>query len=318
MNRDLAQRPPRSLSLSSAAPRRQQMTPRDLWQVARGTLDAWMDDRASSMGAALAYYTLFSLAPLLLMAIAVAGAVFGVEAARGEIFVQLHGLLGDAGANAVADLLKSVQRHDQAGLGTWIGAALLLVGATTVFAELQTSLDFIWRVPAKAAPSGLWSWLRRRWLSLGLMLGVGFLLMVSLAVSAALAACGRWWAPAFGGWQSTLQAANNGLGFAITTAMFALIYKLMPSARIAWPDVWLGSAVTALLFTLGKALIGWYIGTSGVASGFGAASSVVALLVWVYWSAQVFLVGAEFTWVFAHRCGSRRASDAAQASGGAT
>jgi membrane protein len=211
-----------------------------------------------------------------------------------------------------------VQRHDPSGVGTWIGAALLLVGATTVFAELQTSLDFIWRVPAKAAPSGLWSWLRRRWLSLGLMLGVGFLLMVSLAVSAALAAWGRWWAPAFGGWQSTLQAVNNGLGFAITTALFALIYKLMPSARIAWPDVWLGSAVTALLFTLGKALIGWYIGTSGVASGFGAASSVVALLVWVYWSAQVFLIGAEFTWVFAHRCGSRRASSAAQASGGAT
>ncbi len=297
-----------ALPAAEAPPQEQAaaMTPRDLFAVAHAALDAWIDDRASSMGAALAYYTLFSMAPLLLIAIAVAGAVFGVEAARGEIFAQLRGLLGDEGASAVAALLKSVERHGQSTLGTVVGAALLLIGASSVFAELQASLDRIWRVPAPPSVAGWWAWLKKRWLSLGLVLGVGFLLMVSLAVSAALAAWGRWWAPVFGHWQGTLVAANHALGFALTTVMFAMIYKLMPSARVAWPDVWLGSAVTALLFTLGKALIGWYIGTSGVTSGFGAAGSIVALLVWVYWSAQVFLVGAEFTWVFTHRFGSRR------------
>lgn len=281
------------------------LTPASLVWLARRTLVSWIDDHAPSMGAALAYYTLFSMAPLLLVVIAVAGAVFGVEAARGEVFVQLRGLLGDGGAEAVASLLKSVDRSGQSFWGTAIGLVLLLVGATSVFAELQDSLDRIWHVPARPETSGWWRLVRVRLLSFGLILGVGFLLTVSLMVSAALAAWGRWWAPAFGGWETLLQTANHATGFALTAVVFALIYKWMPRAHVGWPDVWLGSAVTSLLFTLGKALIGWYIGTSGVASGFGAASAIVALLVWVYWSAQVFLVGAEFTWVFAHRFGSR-------------
>ena len=282
------------------------LTPRAMGGLIRSALRSWLSDFAPSMGAALAYYTLFSMAPLLLIAISVAGAVFGVEAARGEIFAQLRGLLGDDGASAVAGLLKSVQRNGQSALGTTLGAVLLLVGATSVFAELQDSLDRIWRVPARATSSGLLELLRTRLMSFGLILGIGFLLMVSLAVSAALSAWGRWWAPVFGSRETLLQLANHGIGFALSAAMFALIYKFIPRARIGWTDVWLGSAVTSLLFTLGKAVIGWYIGTSGVASGFGAASSLVALLIWVYWSAQVFLVGAEFTWVFAHRYGSRR------------
>ncbi len=282
------------------------ITPRTLLALLKGAGSAWLDDRAATMGAALAYYTLFSMAPLLLIAISVAGAVFGIDTARGELLAQLRALLGEDGAAAVAALLQSVQRSGQSTLGTLLGALLLAVGATTVFAELQGSLDHIWRVDTPPAGGSLWQWLRSRLLSFGLVLGVGFLLLVSLAVSAALAAWGRWWAPVFGSAPVLLQWANHGLGFVLTALLFAAIYKWMPRARIGWSDVALGSAITALLFTLGKALIGWYIGSSGVASGFGAASAIVALLVWVYGSAQLFLYGAEVTWLFAQRFGSRR------------
>ncbi len=283
---------------------------RALLSLLRGAGTAWIDDRAPTMGAALAYYTLFSMAPLLLIAISVAGAVFGMDAARGEIIGQLHALLGADGAAAVEDLLAKVRRSGQSTLGTAVGALLLVIGATTVFAELQDALDHIWRVEARPRGGTLWQLLRSRLLSFGLVLGVGFLLIVSLAVSAGLAAWGRWWAPAFGGGAWMLQAANHVLGFVLTALLFAAIYKWMPRARIAWPDVALGSALTALLFTLGKALIGWYIGSSGVTAGFGAASAIVALLVWVYGAAQVFLFGAELTWLFAQRHGSQRAASA--------
>lgn len=277
---------------------------RALPALAMAAVQRWSDDRAPSMGAALAYYTLFSIAPLLLIVIAVAGAVFGEDAARGAIFEPLAGLLGRDGAAAVEGLLGSVRRHGQDVIGSLIGGVLLLVGATSVFAELQASLDHIWRVPPASGRAGWWLLLRTRLLSFGLVLGVGFLLMVSLVVSAALAAWGRWWAPAFGGWEWLLDTANFVTGLALTGALFAMIYKWMPSTRIAWRDVLIGALGTALLFSVGKWAIGLYIGTSGVATGFGAASSIVVLLVWVYWSAQVFLVGAEFTWLYAARHGS--------------
>jgi len=289
-----------------------EITPRALLAVLKGAGSAWVADRAPTMGAALAYYTLFSMAPLLLIAISVAGEVFGIQTARGEIVAQLRSLLGEDGAAAVTALLDNVQRSGQSTLGTILGALLLLIGATTVFAELQDSLDHIWRVETPRRGGTLWQWLRARLLSFGLVLGVGFLLMVSLAVSAALAAWGRWWAPVFGSGEALLQWANHGLSFVLTTLLFAAIYKWMPHARIGWWDVALGSALTAGLFTAGKALIGWYIGSSGVASGFGAASAIVALLMWVYGSAQVFLFGAEVTWIFAQRHGSRRVPPAPQ------
>ena len=291
------------------------ITPRALLALLKGAGSAWMADRAPTMGAALAYYTLFSMAPLLLIAISVAGAVFGIDAARGEILAQLQSLLGPEGAAAVGALLDNVQRSGQSALGTLVGAVLLVIGATTVFAELQDSLDHIWRVDTPRRGGSAWQWLRSRLLSFGLVLGVGFLLIVSLAVSAALAAWGRWWAPVFGSGETLLQWANHGLSFLLTALLFAAIYKWMPRARIGWWDVALGSALTALLFTGGKALIGWYIGSSGVVSGFGAASAIVALLVWVYGSAQVFLFGAEVTWIFAQRHGSRREAVAAQRRG---
>ncbi len=278
-----------------------------LWDLIRKSVLAWLDDYAPSMGAALAYYTLFSLAPLLIIAIAVAGLVFGQDAARGEIVAQIQGLIGREGAIAVQGLLKSASAPAQDILATAISVVTLVIGATTVFAELQSDLDRIWRVPAPARVNGIWSFVRSRLLSFGLVLGLGFLLLVSLVVSAAIAAFGKWSYGFFEGREAYLHTLNFGISFAITTALFALIFKLMPRASIAWRDVWIGAGVTSLLFEIGKLLIGLYLGTTSVASGFGAAGSLVVLLLWVYFSAQVFLLGAEFTWVYAHEYGSKRA-----------
>jgi len=257
------------------------------------------------MGAALAYYTMFSIAPLVLIVVSVAGLVFGQEAARGEVFGQIEHLVGAQGAAAVQSLLQSANKPAESLLATVIGLGVLLVGATTVFAELQSALDRIWRAPARGA-SGLFGLLRARLLSFGMILGLGFLLMVSLIVSAALAAFEKWWAPAFGGWVMLAQVLNFAISFAFITCVFAMIYKFMPRVAVAWKDVWIGAGVTSLLFAVGKMLIGLYIGRSGVSSAFGAAGSLAVLLLWVYYSAQIFLMGAEFTWVYAHRYGSRK------------
>ena len=267
---------------------------------------SWIDDYAPSMGAALAYYTLFSIAPLLLIVISIAGLVFGEDAARGQIFVELRGLMGEEGAAAVQGLLQNVNKPAHGIIGTAVGLVVLIVGAMSVFGELQNSLDRIWRAPARSDGSSLWALVHSRLLSFGMILGIGFLLMVSLVASAAVSALGTFWAPFFGGWAVLAQAANFALSFALVTTMFAMIYKIMPRVSIRWHDVWTGAAVTALLFTVGKFLIGFYIGTSSFASAFGAAGSLAVLLLWMYYSAQIFLLGAEFTWVYAHVYGSRR------------
>jgi membrane protein len=283
--------------------------------MAGTAFNAWLDDHAPSMGAALAYYTLFSLAPLLLIAISLAGLLFGPEAARGEIFGQLQGLVGSAGAAAVQQLLESVNRPAGGVASTVLGLVLMLVGATTVFAELQDALDRIWRAPARQT-SGLWALLRARVLSLGLILGLVFLLIVSMLFSAAVAALQAWWSAWLAGWDLLLSVLNVLSGFVLVTLLFAMIYKVMPRVRIAWSDVWVGAVVTAGLFTLGRALIGAYLATGAVGSGFGAAGALVVVLVWVYYSAQIFLLGAEFTWVFAHTVGSHRPADAHRSNGG--
>ena len=289
---------------------------RKLWYLVRDTARAWSSDYAASMGAALAYYTLFSLAPLLLIVISVAGLAVGAEQARGEVFDSLSAWLGNDGAAAVRGLLASVDNQRGGIIGTLVGFGLLLVGATTVLGELQNALDRIWRVagspdeaPGFAArlrvrrdAPGWFTLLRTRLLSFGLILAIGFLLLVSLLASATLDVLGSYWT--VGGWQLVASSANHLLSFAMATGLFAFIYKVMPKVRLDWRDVGVGAVVTALLFTLGKFLIGLYIGRAGVASGFGAAGSIVVLLVWVYYSAQVFLVGAEFTWVYAYRHGS--------------
>jgi membrane protein len=271
------------------------------WHLIKAAVSSWVDDFAPSMGAALSYYTVFSLAPMLLIVIGVAGLIFGAEAARGEIVTQLRGLMGEQGAVAVEELLKSASDPGKGVIATIVGFVTLLVGATAVFAELQSSLDRIWRTPAPPNESGIWGIIRTRILSFGLILGLGFLMIVSLVLSAALAALGNWWGSYLGNWELVLQALNFAVSFGVVTVVFAAIYKFMPHATIAWKNVWVGAIVTALLFTIGKFLIGLYIGKSGVASGFGAAGSFAVLLVWVYYSAQIFLLGAEFTWVYSHR-----------------
>jgi membrane protein len=276
------------------------------WQLIKTAVKGWSDDHAPSMGAALSYYTLFSLGPLLLIVIAVAGMVFGQEAAQGEILVQLRGIMGEEGAVAVEGLLKAAREPSKGILATIGGVALLILGATAVFAELQNALDRIWETPAAKKESGIWAMVRSRLLSFGLVLGLAFMLMVSLVVSAGLAALGNWWGAWFEGWETFLQVLNFVVSFGIFTALFAMIYKLMPSVKIAWGDVWTGAAVTALLFSIGKMLIGLYLGKSALASGFGAAGSFVVLLAWVYYSAQIFLLGAEYTWAYAKSHGSKK------------
>lgn len=274
------------------------------------SVNAWLDDYAPSMGAAIAFYTLFSIAPLLVIAIAVAGLFFGEEAARGEIVEQIRDLIGEDGAQAVQALLKSAKEPAKDIVATLVSLATLAIGATTVFAELQSALDRIWRTPAPARENSLWALLRTRLLSFGLVLGLGFLLLVSLVASAVIAAFGKWSSGIFESREALLHSFNFAISFSITTMLFALIYKFMPRARIAWRDVLIGAAVTGLLFEMGKILIGLYLGKTSVASGFGAAGSLVVLLMWVYFSAQIFLLGAEFTWVYSHEYGSRRAQGA--------
>jgi membrane protein len=276
------------------------------WRVLCLVAKSWLADYAPSMGAALAYYTMFSLAPLLLIVVSVAGLVFGEDAARGEISAQLGALMGARSAAALQDVLSSVKQPGQDASFSFLGLVLLIAGATTVFGELQDALDRIWRVPSSIARSGWITLLRTRLLSFGMVLAIGFLLLVSLVASTALALLGRWGAPLFHGWYA-LAATANALGSLVLVAvMFALIYKVMPRARVQWFDVWIGAGFTAALFILGKFAIGWYVGQCDVASGFGAAGSLLVVLLWVYYSAQIFLIGAEFTWVYANTYGSRR------------
>ena len=294
-----------NVAAAAAAPKRSLKT---WWTLVKSAVSSWIDDYAPSMGAALSYYTVFSLAPLLLIVVSVAGLVFGEDAVRGALFSQLQGLMGEDAAKAVQGLLASVNKPSKGILGTVAGIALLVFGATTVFGELQDSLDRIWRAPARKK-GGLWALLRARLLSFGMILVLAFLLMVSLVFGAAIAALGKWWGPAFGSWELLLQAVNLLVSFGLATAVFAMIYKLMPRVHVQWHDVWIGALVTSLLFTIGKFLIGLYIGKSGVASGFGAAGSLVIVFIWVYYSAQIFLLGAEFTWVYAKTLGSLRSRE---------
>ena len=277
----------------------------DLHRLLRDSVAAWVADYAPSMGAALSYYTIFSIAPLLVIVIAIAGLAFGAEAASGAIFAQLRGMVGDSGAAAIQGLVQSASKPAASILAALTGIVTLVLGATTVLGELQSALDRIWRAP-RAAEQGWWRVVRGRLLSLGMILAIGFLLLVSLVMSAAIVAIGDWWGPWFGKMRWLLEALNFAVSFLAVTALFAMIYKILPRVSIGWRDVGIGAAVTALLFTVGKFLIGLYLGKSGVTSGFGAAGSVVVLLVWVYYSAQIFLLGAEFTSIYTYRYGSLR------------
>jgi membrane protein len=289
--------------------------PRQFLQLFVKAAKSWSDDYAPSMGAAISYYTVFSLAPLLVIVIAIAGAVFGREAVQGQLVAQLSGLIGVRGADLVQSLVAATSDTDKGLIASLISGVVLVIGATSVFAELQNALDRVWHVPASAKPNGVFAVLRSRLLSIGMILGLVFLLMVSLAVSAAVAAFGALTTDLVPGAEILLQALNLAISFGIATLLFAMIYKLMPATPIAWRDVWVGAVTTALLFEIGKFLIGLYIGKSSMTESFAAAGSLVVLIAWVYYAAQIFLFGAEFTKVYAERHGSRAGAAAGAAAG---
>jgi membrane protein len=274
-----------------------------LGTVLKRAIAGWWNDNVPRMGAALAYYTLFSLAPILIVAIAVAGLVFGPEAVRGEIVGQVEGLVGHDGALAVQAMLEGAANPSSSVPATIVGIVTFFLGATGAFLELQADLDAIWRVKPKSRGSVLRDLLMQRFISFGLVLGFAFLLLTSLVVSAALAAMHTYMGNAFPGVAVLWEALNVLVSLGVITLLFAMIYKVLPDVKLAWRDVWVGALVTAGFFTVGKFLIGLYIGTSALTSTYGAAGSVIVILVWVYYSSQIILLGAEFTRAYVERFG---------------
>jgi membrane protein len=273
------------------------------WKLFKDTFAGWREDGVSQHAAALAYYTVFSLAPLLVIVVALAGLFFGQEAAQGKIVEQMGGLVGHDAASAIQDMIAAARKPASGILATVIGLAALVFGATGVFAQLQESLDAIWEV--KPRPGlGVKGFIKARFLSFTMVLGIGFLLLVSLAVTAALSALGDWMGASLPIPEAAMQVLNFIVGLAVTTALFAAIYKVLPDVEIGWRDVWVGAAVTAVLFSLGRLAIGLYLGKSGVSSSYGAAGSFAVVLLWVYYSSQILFFGAEFTRVWAETYGS--------------
>lgn len=276
-----------------------------VYRMLADSVRAWIDHRGASKGAALAFYTLFSMAPILILAIAVAGYFFGTEAAQGEINAQLQGLVGPNGAQAIEAVLASARNPASGLVATVISVVLLLVGATSGFTELKRSLDDMWGIE-EPLHKGIMNTIRTRLLSFGLVLVLAFLLLVSLIVSATLAVLARYAGAFWSGSTEVLTLLSSLIAFGVIASLFAVIYRLLPNVRLAWRDVWTGALVTAALFSLGKYAIGLYLGNSAVASGFGAAGSIIALLLWVYYSAQIFFLGAEFTRQYALKFGGLR------------
>jgi membrane protein len=267
-------------------------------RLLKDTVQEWNEDNVPLLAAALAYYTVFSLAPLLLIAIAIAGAVFGEDAARGEIFAQLRGLLGAQAAAAVTSLIESANKPNSGGgIATIISVIILLFGASGVFGQLQMALNTIWEVKPKPGRA-VKSFIQSRFLSFAMVLVIGFLLLVSLILSAILAVISNYFNNFIPGFVALGQVINFAISFAVITFLFAAIYKFLPDVKIPWSNLWVGAGVTALLFNIGKFLIGLYLGSSSVSSGYGAAGSLIVILIWVFYSAQILLFGAEFTQVY--------------------
>lgn len=280
------------------------MKARDLGWIFRRTLSGWWNDNVPRLGASLAYYTLFALAPILIVAITVAGFFFGADSVQREVTGQIRGLVGDQGARAVQGMLEGASQRGGDGVATAVGLVTFFFGATGAFLELQTALNGIWRVKPKAN-AGLKEMLLQRLLSFGLVVGVGFVLLVSLLVSAGLSALTRYVGTFLPDIAVLWQGVNTLVSLGVITLLFAMIYQFLPDVDLRLRDVWVGALVTAGLFTIGKFVIGLYLGTSGVASSYGAAGSVVVLLIWVYYSSQVVLLGAEFTRAYVERFGGR-------------
>lgn len=298
---------------SAAAPQTERLLPapkasrprslREVFVLFKEAAIAWDEDNASRLAAALACYTLLSMAPLVVLCVAIAGLVFGRAAAEGQIAGELGSVVGAQGAQAIESVIANAKNPGSGVLASVTGIIVLLFGASGVFGELQSSLDTVWEVQTKPG-RGIWGVVKDRFFSFTMVLGVGFLLLVSLVVSAGLAAVGALLSSAVPlAW--FWQIVNLLISLGVTAAIFALIFKVIPDVRVAWRDVWMGAVVTSLLFSLGRFLLALYIGHSGVGSSYGAAGSLVALVLWTYYSAQIFFFGAEFTQVYAARYGER-------------
>ena len=280
------------------------MQRKSIWQFLKTTINEWVEAEPFQLAAALSYYTLFSLAPLLLIAIGVAGFVFGREAAQNQIVETLQGMIGQDSAKAVQEMIQASSEKPKTGLlSTVVGFVALLFGAGGVVGQLQTSLNKMWEVTPRPG-QGMWGFLRQRFFSFAMVLAIGFLLLVSLVVTAVLSSFTAMVGSLLGDATFVAHAIDILVSFGFVTLLFALIYKYVPDVEIQWRDVWVGAALTSILFTIGKYLIGLYIGTSGVGSTFGAAGSLITILVWVYYSSLIFFLGAEFTRVYATQYGS--------------
>ncbi len=290
-----------------SAPRRRRarITLGALGAILRRSVAGWWNDNVPRLGASLAYYTLFALAPILIVAISIGGLVFGPEAVRGEIVGQIQGLIGREGAEAVQSMLEGASRPSSSIAATVVGIITFFLGATGAFLELQTALNSIWHVEPKSDGSFWRELVMQRVISFGLVVAIGFLLLTSLLVSAALAAIHRYMGTAFPGVVVLWEALNVIVSLTVITLLFALIYKVLPDVKLSWRDVWVGALVTAGLFSIGRLIIGLYLGTASIASTYGAAGSVIVILVWVYYSTQIILLGAEFTRAYVDEFGRR-------------
>ena len=279
----------------------QALAPKRIWPLLRDTATDWMEDNALRLSAALAYYSVFSIAPLLVIAIGIAGLAFGAEAVQGQVDDQLKGTIGAEAASTVQSMIKSASKGG--GAASVVGIVLLLVGASGVFAALKDALNTIWEVKAKPG-LGIKGFIKDRVLSFGMVLVIGFLLLVSLMLTTALAAMNKFFGDALGIPAGIWAVVGFVVSFAVVTALFATIFKVLPDVKVSWRHVWIGAAVTAFLFEIGKFLLGWYLGREGAESTYGTATSVVLLLLWVYYTSLILLFGAEFTQVYARSSGA--------------
>nr|WP_322112011.1 YihY/virulence factor BrkB family protein [Aerosakkonema funiforme] len=293
-----------NLSRKRAVP----MNLKTIWGLLKETFDEWNEDKASRLAAALAYYTVFSIAPLLIIVIAIAGSVFGEEAARGQIVTEIQGLVGRSGAEVIETAIENANKPATGTIASIISIIALLFGASGVFGELQDALNTIWEVAPKP-DLGVKGFIRKRFLSFAMVLVIGFLLLVSLIISAVLAGLNSYLSNLLPGIDFVWLLANFVISFGVTTLLFAMIYRFLPDVKIAWSDVWIGAAITSLLFSIGRFLLGMYLGNGSFGSTYGAAGSIVVILAWVYYAAQILFFGAEFTQVYARKYGSQIVPD---------
>jgi membrane protein len=276
---------------------------KNLWQLLKQTQKEWSEDNATRLAAALAYYTVLSIAPLLVLAVSVVGLVFGEDAARGRVTGELSGMVGPQAGEGIQTVIQHANSPSGGTIGSIVSILVLLFGASGVFGELQSSLNALWGVEPKPG-RGILGVVRQRFFSFTMVLGVAFLLLVSLLLSAGLAAAGQFFEHSLPGGEALWHVVNFVISFATITGLFALLFKVVPDVKIQWRHVWMGAMFTALLFTIGKFALGLYLGRASVASPYGAAGSVIVLVIWVYYAAEILFMGAEFTQVYARRHGA--------------